>query len=99
MKIISFIEEQAVIKQILHHLGLWEVRNNGPPQVPLLNMVREPTYQPVRDHAPAGDDVRNPHPGDTIELFQKSRFFCNVEYPEGLSRSFCLSENVLPNPA
>ncbi|MFP4040391.1 MAG: hypothetical protein ACOCPQ_02325, partial [Desulfosudaceae bacterium] len=35
MKIISFIEEQAIIKQILQHLGLWEIRNNGPPPVPM----------------------------------------------------------------
>jgi thioesterase domain-containing protein len=57
MKIISFIEEPPVIKQILQHLGLWDIRNNGPPQVPHINMVREPTYQPVRDHAPAGDEA------------------------------------------
>ena len=57
MKIISFIEEQDVIKQILQRLGLWEVRNNGPPQATLLNMVREPVYHPVRDHAPGGDEV------------------------------------------
>ena len=57
MKIISFIEEPDVIKQILQHLGLWEVRNNGPPLAPRLNMVREPVYQPARDHEPAGDEV------------------------------------------
>jgi hypothetical protein len=56
MKIISFIEETDVIKQILQHLGLWEVRNNGPPAVPL-NIVRVPTYLPVPDQAPAGDEV------------------------------------------
>ena len=56
MKIISFIEEQVVIKQILQHLGLWEVRNNGPPPAPL-NIVRVPTYLPVPDQAPAGDEV------------------------------------------
>jgi DNA-binding NtrC family response regulator len=43
-------------KQILQHLGLWDIRNNGPPPL-LLNMVREPTYHPVRDHAPGGDEV------------------------------------------
>jgi len=56
MKIISFIEETDVIKQILQHLGLWDIRNNGPPPL-LLNMVREPTHHPVRDHAPGGDEV------------------------------------------
>ena len=56
MKIISIIEEQVVIKQILQHLGLWEVRNTGPPPVPR-NIVREPMYHPVCDHAPGGDEV------------------------------------------
>ena len=55
MKIISFIEEQAVIKQILQHLGLWDIRNNGPPQTSRLNMVREPVYQPRP--GVAGDEV------------------------------------------
>jgi len=53
MTIISFIEEQAVIKQILQHLGLWEVRNIGPPPRPKLNIVRELTYQPLPDHSSA----------------------------------------------
>ena len=57
MKIIGFIEEPDVIKQILRHLGLWEVRNNGPPPASFLNIVREPAYQPVPDQAPAGDEV------------------------------------------
>jgi len=56
MKIISFIEETAVIKQILQHLGLWDIRNNGPP-APRLNIVREPACQTVPDQAPSGDEV------------------------------------------
>lgn len=32
MKIISFIEDDALIKKILQHLGLWETRNHDPPQ-------------------------------------------------------------------
>ena len=55
MKIISFIEEQVVIKQILQHLGLWEIRNTGPPPTPNLNIVRELTYQVVPDQAPTDD--------------------------------------------
>lgn len=37
MKIISFIEDVAVIKKILSHLGLWEVvprRKRAPPKSP-----------------------------------------------------------------
>jgi len=31
MKIISFIEDKAVIEKILRQLGLWENRNHDPP--------------------------------------------------------------------
>jgi len=57
MKIISFIEGQAVIKQMLQHLGLWDIRNTGPPPTPNLNIVRELAYQPVPDQAPADNGV------------------------------------------
>lgn len=33
MRVIAFIEEQALIKKILTHLGLWETRYHDPPQV------------------------------------------------------------------
>ena len=55
MKIINFIEEQAVIKQILQHLGLWEIRNTGPPQGTHLNIVRELMYQVAPDQGPPDD--------------------------------------------
>jgi len=32
MKVISFIEDDALIKKILTHLGLWEIRINDPPR-------------------------------------------------------------------
>jgi hypothetical protein len=32
MSVISFIEDEDVIKKILKHLGLWEVRPRPPPQ-------------------------------------------------------------------
>ena len=32
MKVISFIEDSALIEKILKHLGLWETRNHDPPQ-------------------------------------------------------------------
>ena len=31
MKTISIIEDKAVIKKILQHLGLWETRSHDPP--------------------------------------------------------------------
>ena len=64
MKIISFIEEQAVIKQILQHLGLWEIRNTGPPATPDLNIARELTYQPEPDQATADLSACDAQAGD-----------------------------------
>jgi hypothetical protein len=32
MRVISFIEDQDVIKKILKHLGLWEVKPRPPPK-------------------------------------------------------------------
>lgn len=33
MKIIAFIEDDALIRKILVHLRLWDTRNHGPPQL------------------------------------------------------------------
>jgi hypothetical protein len=33
MKVISFIEDDALIKKILKHLGLWDTRNHDPPHL------------------------------------------------------------------
>jgi len=33
MKIISFIEQAEVIKQILQHLGLWQAQKRPPPKI------------------------------------------------------------------
>jgi hypothetical protein len=42
MKVIAFIEDDALIKTILIHLGLWETRNHDPPQS---NEVHTPTIE------------------------------------------------------
>jgi len=31
MRVIAFIEDDAVIRKILIHLGLWDTRNHDPP--------------------------------------------------------------------
>jgi hypothetical protein len=33
MRIVAFIEDEEVIKKILKHLGLWEVKVQHPPKV------------------------------------------------------------------
>jgi hypothetical protein len=32
MKILSFIEDEEIIKKILKHLGLWDVKQRPPPK-------------------------------------------------------------------
>jgi len=43
MKIISFIEDGQLIKKILKHLGLWEVKQRPPPRAngPAVNILRD----------------------------------------------------------
>jgi len=51
MRVIAFIEEQAVIEKILKHLGLWLVNPRAPP--------RRPTSRDCEDEGieqPAPDD-------------------------------------------
>ncbi|MGD9214314.1 MAG: hypothetical protein PVJ84_05855 [Desulfobacteraceae bacterium] len=42
IKVISFIEDDALIKKILAHLGLWDTRKHDPPQS---NEVHIPTFE------------------------------------------------------
>jgi hypothetical protein len=42
MKVIAFIEDDTLIKKILKHLGLWEIRNHDPPQ---LDNAHTPTIE------------------------------------------------------
>jgi hypothetical protein len=43
MKIISFIDQHFLIKKILKHIGLWDIRNHDPPD-PKTNHIPELTY-------------------------------------------------------
>ncbi len=53
MRIISFIEDPQVIREILTHLGLWLVRSRPPPK------IHDPPYI---EYAPADDLAHPPHP-------------------------------------
>ncbi len=44
MKIISFIRELGIIEKILHHLGLWDIRNHDPPLPDSSNNIPELVY-------------------------------------------------------
>ena len=50
MKIIAFIEEQAVIEKILKHLGLWLLSSRPPPRRPVSRGCEDfPEYTPPPD--------------------------------------------------
>ncbi len=53
MRIISFIEDPLVIRDILTHLGLWLVRSRPPPK------IHDP---PNIEYAPSDDLTHAPHP-------------------------------------
>ena len=56
MKIISFIEDEEVIRKILKHLGLWEVKQKPPPRAnaPPLNIRIDYTDSQI---PPCEDDL------------------------------------------
>ena len=60
MKIVSFIEDQAVVRKILQHLGLWETQPRPPPKkiVPLapVEPVREDPFSWAADPIYSYDD-------------------------------------------
>jgi len=47
MRVISFIEDSQVIKKILKHLGLWEVKPRPPPR----EIKAAPFIEPHIDYA------------------------------------------------
>ena len=42
MKIVSFLENQTVVRQILQHLGLWETQQRPPPKKIVSSLPPEP---------------------------------------------------------
>ncbi len=58
MKIISFIEDELLIKKILVHLGLWDIRNQDPPKpgdAHMPTIETEPTYDYTYSQLPPID--------------------------------------------
>ena len=53
MRIISFIENGEVIREILKHLGIWLVRSRPPPKIHAPPILLEPEY---------ADPLPLPHP-------------------------------------
>jgi hypothetical protein len=70
MKVISVIEDQEVIKKILKHLGLWQVKPRPPPR----NAKSQPlSTEPYIDYS------------DTQICPSDNGFYVDPEYPTELS--------------
>ena len=54
MRVIAFIEDEPLIMKILKHLGLWDMRNHGPP-VQSHTHFPELTYDDDYSQIPAVD--------------------------------------------
>ncbi len=58
MRIISFIEDEQIIKAILDHLGLWLIGSRPPAKAhapPLCQYAADDMGQPIPDNAANGD--------------------------------------------
>ena len=69
MKIISFIEDAAVIKDILRHLNLWETRNYDPPEGKI-----------KRGYIPDNDEIPDIHNSDHQQCFDENQEFYDDDY-------------------
>jgi hypothetical protein len=57
MKVISVIEDELIIRKILKHLGLWEVKPRPPPKakLPPQNVHIDYSYRDVGPYGPEAD--------------------------------------------
>ncbi|HIJ54570.1 MAG TPA: hypothetical protein HPQ03_00450 [Deltaproteobacteria bacterium] len=56
MRVIAFIEDEEVIKKILKHLTLWNIKRKPPPKATFTRLWRAPPY----DELPSFDDALQP---------------------------------------
>jgi len=58
MRIIAFLEKQEVIKKILKHLGLWDIKPRPPPRMPKAQpLYTEPHIDYSEPQLPASDGL------------------------------------------
>ncbi len=70
MKVISVIEDEDVIKKILKHLGLWDLKARPPPKREKINWVTETVMDYSVSQIPPSED----------------HLYFDVEYPVEKSR-------------
>jgi hypothetical protein len=69
MKVISVIENEDIIKKILKHLGLWDVKARPPPRSEKSSRLMEPFMDYKDSQLPPSYDY----------------LYHDIEYPEALS--------------
>ena len=55
MRVISFIEDEEVIKKILKHLGLWDIKTRPPPKAARPSKIPEYSIDYSTSQLPASD--------------------------------------------
>jgi hypothetical protein len=69
MRVIAVIEDQGVIKKILTHLGLWEVKPRPPPPIPKAWLLHTEPYIDYSDsQVPPSDNALYVDPVSPADL-------------------------------
>jgi hypothetical protein len=80
MRVISFIEDPQVIKKILKHLGVWEVKPRPPPRI----QKAQPHYaEPHIDYSHRGVGPYGPEADSQLPPFDNG-FYVDPIYPADL---------------
>ena len=64
-KIIAFIEDEEVIRKILKHLGLWEVKKRAPPKIKSPPFTKNISDEP----SDTGHPLFYPDPDYPVEMY------------------------------
>ena len=72
MRILAFIEDEQVIKKILKHLGLWEMKPRSPPPIPKAQpLYTEPHIDYPDSQVPPSDTGFYADPEHPVDLLPK----------------------------
>ena len=71
MRILAFIEDEEVVKKVLKHLGLWEIKDRPPPKA--TGKAQEYHLDNSTSQLPASDKRFYVHPGRIVIMQQRLR--------------------------
>ena len=67
MSVIAVIDDKTVIKKILKHLDLWDVKNRPPPKIKKATQVNEAIIDYFDSQLPPSDDFFFPDPEYSVD--------------------------------